>query len=351
MANCRAAAKMQPPPLLAALVLAGAVCLAHRLCSGQAKACAAFAPLPRVRSGLCSTGQGSCPWASRLPVAAAAEGDVSVGKPTPSPEEVGFSRAAFGVGLMALGEVLRSFLSYSQGGLLAAAGQLLSVAPVLLVARASCEVLRGAAARGRLSGGTFRVLSLGLLSAFAMLLFDALFRTSSTLILIRGSAQLVPLGLAAVTAGTAVSGLRAAYGVLAAEGLPKWKLEVRSEKRPRWLLTLLAAGYAATALHQVLWGGAMLLYSKFKLLGALRCFVVAACAHVCQTAAVAGPKRLNSESYRTLNIALFMDGAARIALLVASSSSLSAGLRVFPAVELICAAGGWMIGKTYKLSE
>eukprot|EP00435_Cladocopium_sp_Y103_P033963 s168_g8.t1 len=70
-----------------------------------------------------------------------------------------------------------------------------------------------------------------------------------------------------------------------------------------------------------------------------------------QTAAVAGPKRLSSETYRTLNLALILDGVARIAILVATADkppALLASVLVFPAVDLFCALGGWLVGKYYK---
>ncbi|CAE7840411.1 unnamed protein product [Symbiodinium sp. KB8] len=112
----------------------------------------------------------------------------------------------------------------------------------------------------------------------------------------------------------------------------------------------LEVGYFVTSLHQVLWGSASL-FGGFPALGALRCFVVAACAHVCQTASVAGPKRLSSETYRTLNLALLLDATARIAMLVAAAnkpSALLASVLVFPAVDAFCAMGGWLVGKYYK---
>eukprot|EP00434_Breviolum_minutum_P010518 symbB.v1.2.009279.t1/scaffold584.1/size184464/14 len=70
-----------------------------------------------------------------------------------------------------------------------------------------------------------------------------------------------------------------------------------------------------------------------------------------QTAAVAGPKRLSSETYRTLNLALILDGLARIAILVATADkppALLASVLVFPAVDFFCALGGWLVGKYYK---
>ncbi|CAK9117866.1 unnamed protein product [Durusdinium trenchii] len=70
-------------------------------------------------------------------------------------------------------------------------------------------------------------------------------------------------------------------------GLPKFKLDVRAQKGRKWLLTLLAVGYAATAVHQVVWGSACLFVGPFTL-GALRCFIVAACAHVCRGAISVG---------------------------------------------------------------
>ncbi|CAJ1423493.1 unnamed protein product [Effrenium voratum] len=228
-----------------------------------------------------------------------------------------------------------------------------SVAPLIMTA-VCCSVLRSAASRDRLNGGTFRTLGLAVLGASTLFLLKTIMDVS---VLVRLLGQRpVPLEtegklLAQVPlALVAWFGCKAGYGTLHQHGLPKFKLSVRAERGQRWLLTLLAVGYAVTAVHQVVWGSAALFSGPFTL-GALRCFIVAACAHVCQTAAVAGPKRLSSETYRTLNLALILDGVARLAILVATADkppALLAGVLVFPAVDLVCALGGWAVGKYYK---
>lgn len=226
-----------------------------------------------------------------------------------------------------------------------------TVAPLIMTA-VSCSVLRSAASRDRLNGGTFRMLGLAVLSASTLFLLKTIMDLS-VLVRLLGERP-VPLDTEAFLlaqvplALVAWYGFRAGYGTLHQHGLPKFKFAVRAEGRS-WL-TLLAVGYAATAVHQVIWGSACLFSGPFTL-GALRCFVVAAVAHVCQTAAVAGPKRLSSETYRTLNLALILDGLARIAILVATADkppALLASVLVFPAVDFFCALGGWLVGKYYK---
>lgn len=228
-----------------------------------------------------------------------------------------------------------------------------TVAPLIMTA-VSCSVLRSAAGRDRLNGGTFRMLGLAVLGASTLFLLKAIMDVS-VLVRLLGERP-VPLETEAFLlaqvplAFVAWYGFQGGYGTLIQHGLPKFKFSVRAEKGRTWLLTLLAVGYAATAIHQVIWGSACLFTGPFTL-GALRCFVVAAVAHVCQTAAVAGPKRLSSETYRTLNLALILDGVARIAILVATADkppALLASVLVFPAVDLFCALGGWLIGKYYK---
>merc|ERR1719401_605681 len=120
-------------------------------------------------------------------------------------------------------------------------------------------------------------------------------------------------------------------------------------------MTLLAAGYALTAIYQIVCGGAMVLYTQqLKIIGALRCFIAAAAAHVCQTAAVAGPKRLSSETYRTINLALALDGASSLAMMISIASSASAPFWTMalvsfcPAVGLASAVAGWTTGKLYR---
>eukprot|EP00439_Symbiodinium_sp_Y106_P014590 s3379_g2.t1 len=155
--------------------------------------------------------------------------------------------------------------------------------PVIVTAIA-CGVLRSASARDRLGGGTFRLLSLGLLFACCLLFLRAI--SSVGVLLAVASKGPVSLRVEALLLAqvpilfVSCFGCKAAYGTLAKEGLPKFKMALRAEKGRKWLLTLLAVGYFVTSLHQVLWGSASL-FGGFPALGALRCFVVAACAHVC----------------------------------------------------------------------
>mmetsp|Transcript_90058 Transcript_90058/g.285156 ORF Transcript_90058/g.285156 Transcript_90058/m.285156 type:complete len:355 (-) Transcript_90058:67-1131(-) len=285
--------------------------------------------------------------------AKAAETDAEAdGEP---PFEAGFSRAALGTGILAATEVAGALRHWGRPS----AGYSLGVVPVLLLTMASLRVLQSAASRGRLSGGTFRMMSLASLAAFAAMLFVTCFDVLKMFALLAVGrfswAAILPLCIGILAINTALPAIGASYGTLAAEGLPKFKTAVRAEKGNRGLLTLLAIGYVVTAVHQVMWGGAMLMYSNWKVVGALRCFIVAACAHVCQTAAVAGPKRLSSETYRTLNLALMLDSAICCGTVVFLGAPTSFGaaravavVGALPLVSLLSSAGGWAVGKLYR---
>mmetsp|Transcript_76305 Transcript_76305/g.192862 ORF Transcript_76305/g.192862 Transcript_76305/m.192862 type:complete len:166 (-) Transcript_76305:75-572(-) len=159
-----------------------------------------------------------------------------------------------------------------------------------------------------------------------------------------------PVIVAAATIFAAVSAIGASYRALEDHGLPKFKTAITADKEDegaRWMLTILAAGLAFTAVQQVFAGGFMMLYTRLKALGAMRCFIMAACAHVCQTAAVAGPKRLASETYRLLNLTVAVDSAARLYSAVAPTGL--PGVTAIPAgIALFSSAGGWLVGKLYK---
>jgi len=276
----------------------------------------------------------------------------------------GYDRALLGVRLLLLVQVISALrVAGSALGIrtLSAAGHWLAVfgqalgplVPSLLVATATLRVLSGAASRNRLNGGTFRVLAFGLSSAFCIALYHNSFQLVSQLIGIAKGAEglsalcsksaLLALGGVAAWIFSAVSVFWPAYSTLKVHGLPELKTSITSSGG-NWPLTLAATSYALTAIHQVIWGGALILYSDLKGLGVLRCFVVAACAHVCQTAAVNGPKRLASETYRILNLALIVDSVARIAFVLGPAGG-SPFLLIFPAISLCAASSGWLVGR------
>jgi len=221
----------------------------------------------------------------------------------------------------------------------------LGMVPVLLATSAVLRVLRNATLRSRLSGTTFRVLALANVAAFSVVLYHITFQLWRLLFGLPGPLRnlpIYPVCIAMLAQFAAFYAVRASYCVLEEEGLPSFG-------RPR-LKNVLAFGYALTMTHQVVWGGGLLLYSNLKTTGALRCFVLAACAYVCQTAAVAGPRRLASDTYKTLNVVLCIDSALRLATaLRAESISLGTAATVaLPAVALASSAGGWLVGKFAK---
>lgn len=283
-------------------------------------------------------------WAGR-PVTKSAAGMMAASSGTSEPK-VGFAPEGFGIGFLMLEEAAEAFKGP------AGASRLLSSIPLLCVMLAVLRVLNSAGSRGRLGGGTFRVLALGLLAASSVILFDAAFSGVGLLVGSRSYQDLlVPVALLAA-AWEAWYFTTSSYGTLKAVGLPSVKTALKAETGNRALLTVLAVAYAATAVQQVVWGASLLLYTNLKLTGALRCFVVSACAHVCQTAAVAGPKRLSSDTYRTLNVVLALDSVARLAAIFQlSEMSLrwsSPALLVLPSISLLTAVGGWLVGKLYK---
>lgn len=264
--------------------------------------------------------------------------------------EQAYSRAQLGMSVLVASEAIAVVAGQgaaSAGSMSVHIGRL----QALIVTVAALKVMKGAAARGRLSGGTFRMLALGLLAGFGVVTYHAVFQVIQVLVSAMTGAGIslsavATLSLGYVAAAAGALTVAAAYRTLEEQTLPKFKLAVQAETMP---LTALAVGYAVAAMHAVVWGGAVVLYSKLKLIGALRCFVVAACAHVCQTAAVAGPKRLSSETYQLLNLGLVVDGAVRLATV--AFRGYSASLWLFPALSLVTAGAGLAVGKYYAASN
>lgn len=215
---------------------------------------------------------------------------------------------------------------------------------VLLVTLFVLKVMQSAASRDRLSGTTFRVLALGLLASFFLIFFDSLYHLGRLLPQITsiGAVPWLPLVVSSVMLVTSYISVTASYKALEDHGLPSFKLGVMSKGAAP--LSLLAVGYAVTAFHTLGMGAILTLYGPMKIVGALRCFVVSGCAHVCQTAAVAGAKRLASETYMLLNLALILDSAARLGTVAALGMPPS--YSILPAIALVSSAGGWLVGKT-----
>jgi len=235
----------------------------------------------------------------------------------------------------------------------------LQAVQAFVVAALALRVMNSAAARSRLSGTSFKVLAVGICSSFCVIMCNSLYVMGKLLlgpVIKRWTVPFFPVmsqkmsyvlpqaGVAALSIFTAFHAVRACYGTLGEHGVPKFKMTVKSTESG--LLSLLALCYLATALHSVYWGGILAMYSPFKTAGALRCFVVAACAHVLQGAAVAGSKRLSSDTYTTLNIALMFDAGVRLATVMMLRSPK---LLWIPAiVALIASVGGLLVGKSYK---
>lgn len=215
---------------------------------------------------------------------------------------------------------------------------------VLLVTMFVLKVMQSAAARDRLGGTTFRVLALGLLASFFVILFDSLYHLGHLLpqITSTASASWVTIIVSLVILVTSYISVTASYKALEEHGLPSFKFGVISKGAAP--LSLLAIGYAVTAMHSLGSGAILTLYSPMKIVGVLRCFVVAGCAHVCQTAAVAGAKRLASETYILLNLALILDSVARLGTL--KTLGMPPAYSIIPAIALLSSAGGWLVGKT-----
>lgn len=236
----------------------------------------------------------------------------------------------------------------------------LQAVQVFVVAALALRVLNSAAARNRLSGTTFKVLAMGLASAFCAIMVNSLYVVGKLLLgpvikrwtmpfiggmMSQKMSYVLPLaGVAGLSIFTAFHAVRACYGTLQEHGVPKFKMTIKSKESV--VLSLLAMCYFATSLHSVYWGGILAMYSPFKTAGALRCFVVAACAHVLQGAAVAGSKRLSSDTYTTLNLALMFDAGVRLATVMLLRSPKL--LWIPSIVALIASVGGFLVGKSYK---
>jgi len=257
--------------------------------------------------------------------------------------EGSFFRSLVGVAVPALPAGAATMKAVASGSLKA---NLVSMQTfqVLLITLFVLKVMQSAAARDRLGGTTFRVLALGLLASFFLILVDALITLSSVLpqIVSTASVPWYPLVASLVMLVTSYISVTASYKALEEHGLPSFKLGVMSKGAAP--LSLLAVGYAVTTVHSLGWGAILTLYSPMKIAGALRFFVVAGCAHVCQTAAVAGAKRLASETYRLLNLALILDSVARLGILM--TVGMPPTSFILPAITLLSSAGGWLVGKT-----
>lgn len=273
-----------------------------------------------------------------------------------------------------------------------------SYVPLLLACYTIFCVLREANERDRLSGGTFRSLSLAVLASCSVVFFAGLAQAYNTLpvsstpdvptlveVHSKGLLARVQETVAALTLDEEVQttvvrgrgahalirpamrpnlldaeiammlalgwfGVKGSYCVLAEHGLPKVKAAIRADDGDL-RRSFLAAGYGAIALYQMSVGAYAMLHTDLKLFGALRCFMIAAAAHVCQTAAVAGPKRLASPTYRNLNLALAWDAIIQTivaAFTLRSSCIISWVSLVVQIIAFVCATTGWYIGRYYK---
>lgn len=275
--------------------------------------------------------------------------------------ETGYYRAGWGAALLAAPKLL----AVGKGGFLGTAKAelaALQMAQVLVVVVIVLKVMRSAAARGRLNGTTFKQLNLALIGAFATIFGISLYELAGLAFkaVSKGgalSALIGPIALTVLALWTSWLAVSTAYKALEEHGLPSFRCGVVAKEGA--LFSALAIAYAVTALHSAWWGFILTLYSPLKMFGALRCFVVAACAYECQKAAVAGrtqcsalggktspaqPRRLASETYRQLNVALIVDSICRLYALRTLGSGLS--FFVLPGLALATSSIGWLTGKT-----
>eukprot|EP00929_Paragymnodinium_shiwhaense_P120610 TRINITY_DN92588_c0_g1_i1.p1 TRINITY_DN92588_c0_g1~~TRINITY_DN92588_c0_g1_i1.p1 ORF type:complete len:343 (-),score=46.44 TRINITY_DN92588_c0_g1_i1:282-1310(-) len=265
--------------------------------------------------------------------------------------ESGYNLAGWGTALLAAPQLYAA----GKGNFVA-----LQEFQLLVVVLIVVKVMRSAAARNRLNGTTFKQLNMALIGTFATLfcislhvlagLATAAVRSGCSCILcVQALFGLLLLGTSKVMVSTAYKGLEK-------HGLPAFRSTIVAKEGPAF--SALAVAYAITALHAVWFGSAQALYSGFKAVGLIRCFMVAACAYECQKAAVAGrtgcsalggeskpttPRRLSSETYRLLNIALMVDSACRLYPLYMAGAGLAAF--AFPGLALAASSLGWLAGK------
>lgn len=226
----------------------------------------------------------------------------------------------------------------------------LESAGIMCVAAAALWVLQDAARRDRLSGGTFRMLSLGALLAFSGLLAHAGFEIAGWFKV--GFVTPYPLVFASAIFWTSLPTIDTAHKVLKEYGIPDIKMDVSSRGKgmSKYVCTVLAIGYLVSAAQQLLVGANGFLYTGAKTQGMLRCFVMASAFHVCQTAAVAGPARLSSATYGWLNKALMVETLTRLACRFYFGHGDPGLAVIFPVIGLVSSFGGWLMSRLYKLA-
>lgn len=273
-----------------------------------------------------------------------------------------FTIGKFGVLLLMGFEMLAAA---KQGGLSMPAGRAhFESLGMFAVTAAALRVMRKAASRSRLNGGTFRVIGLGCLCAFTGIFCHVGFimaayltksfahrSTDMASAYLMASLQVKSLPwwfnhgptlwLGGIALFTCVPIISTTYAALQRHGLPKFKLEMPSDDAEVSYLCL-AIGYAVSSLHQVINGAHAILHSGFKTQGLLQCFIVGACFHVCQSAAFVGPKRLRSATYRTLNAALAFHSILRLV------SQSRHGSVLLPWIALLSSGTGWLVGTFSK---
>lgn len=273
--------------------------------------------------------------------------------------EAGFTRGGLGVLLLMSFE----YVALANKGLSTTVGRAhCESMGMLAVTGAALWVMRSASSRGRLDGGTFRMLSMGSVCAFTGLFYHAAATTLPylTKFFAAKSVDMYPLLLGGAVLWTCFSIVSTSYANLRQHGLPNFNLEILSDSdKDRITCSFLAAAYAVCALYQVIHGAYDILYSGWKTQGFLQCFIVGACFYVCQTAAVVGPKRLGSATYRTLNVAFIFHSILRLLsqyhvvhrhhwyhrhhLPLTGASSI-----IVPSLALLTSVVGWLLGTFSK---
>ncbi|QDZ19661.1 hypothetical protein HOP50_03g21790 [Chloropicon primus] len=225
---------------------------------------------------------------------------------------------------------------------------------LLMPQLAASVVLRSAALRGRLTGTTFKVLNLSLLVSSTLLFVAEVFQSIS-----EGGIGFKTLS-ATITA--AIS-----YIALKRHGWPTFKFELGENK-----LLALSKGYfglsACTGVFMVLntLGSGVLSFLFGKLTGetilephhfitfAALLAIQGGILHTLQTAAVAGEKRLSSETYRNLNLGVILSAiSALMGIFWASTMKCQVlwvflTLGVYNIAQLVACSSGFYLGKTYK---
>ena len=225
---------------------------------------------------------------------------------------------------------------------------------LLIPQLAASVVLRSAALRSRLTGTTFKVLNLSLLASSALLFVAELFQSLS-----EGGIGFKTLS-ATLTAGIS-------YIALRRHGWPKFKLSIGDnnlQKLAQSYLILSVCTGALIVLNSLGSGVLSYLFGKatreiilephhFITYAALLA-IQGGILHTLQSAAVAGEKRLSSDTYKKLNFGIILSAISALMGIGWAAKMKCQVLWVFLTLglyniaQLIACCSGLYIGETYK---